>query len=55
MEIGAPGSGIEIALGADALTPRHGDLETGIWARGSFPPAPLLVYFVWSGTRRGSP
>jgi hypothetical protein len=50
MEVGAPASGIEVALGANALTPRHKDLEAGIWARGSFPPAALLVYLVWAGT-----
>jgi hypothetical protein len=32
MEVGAPASGIEFAQGAIALTPRHDDLETGIWA-----------------------
>jgi hypothetical protein len=49
MEVGAPASGIEVALGANALTPRHEDLEAGIWARGSFPPAALVVYLVWAG------
>ena len=33
MEVGAPASGIEDALGVNALTPRHADLEAGIWAR----------------------
>jgi hypothetical protein len=33
MEVGAPASGIEFASGAKALTPRHDDLEAGIWAR----------------------
>ena len=33
MEVGAPASGIEFAQSADALTPRHDDLEAGIWAR----------------------
>jgi hypothetical protein len=50
MEVGAPASGIEVALGANALTPRHEDLEAGIWARGSFPPAAPVVYLVWAGT-----
>ena len=27
MEVGAPASGIEFAQSADALTPRHDDLE----------------------------
>jgi len=44
MEVGAPASGIEFAQGAMALTPRCDDLETGIWARGSFPPTALVVY-----------
>jgi hypothetical protein len=50
MEVGAPASGIEVAHGANALTPRHGDLEAGIWARGSFPPAAPVVYLVWART-----
>ena len=33
MEIGAPASGIGVALGANALTPRHGHLKAGTWAR----------------------
>jgi hypothetical protein len=32
MEVGAPAGGIELRNGANALTPRHGDLEAGIWA-----------------------
>ena len=44
MEVGAPARGIEVAHRANALTPRYVDLETGIWARGSFPPAALAVY-----------
>jgi hypothetical protein len=33
MEVGAPARGIRFAHGAIALTPRHEDLEAGIWAR----------------------
>jgi hypothetical protein len=43
MEVGAPASGIVFAPGAKALTPRCDDLDTGIWARGSFPAAALIV------------
>ena len=32
-EVGAPASGIEFAPSANALTPRHEDLDAGIWAR----------------------
>jgi len=28
----------------EAQTPRYDDLETGIWARESFPPTALLIY-----------
>ena len=34
------------ASSAKALTPRHDDLEAGIWARGSFPPAAFAVYAI---------
>src|SRR5262245_8179018 len=34
MEVGAPASGIEIAPSANALTPRHEDLNLGTRARG---------------------
>jgi len=44
MEVGAPASGIEFASSAKARTPRHEDLEAGIWARGSFPPAASVAY-----------
>ena len=46
MEVGAPASGIVFASDAKALTPRHEDLEAGIRARGSFPPAAPVVYAV---------
>ena len=36
------------AQSAKALTPRHKDLEAGIWARGSFPPAAHVVYAKWA-------
>jgi len=53
MEVGAPASGIEFASSAKARTPRHEDLEAGIWARGSFPPAASVAYpkgaAGWSG------
>jgi hypothetical protein len=49
MEVGAPASGMEVALGANALTPQHEALEAGIWARGSFSPAASVVYLVWAG------
>jgi hypothetical protein len=44
MEVGAPVKWIQLALGANALTPRHDHLKAGFWARGSFPPTALLVY-----------
>jgi hypothetical protein len=44
MEVGAPASGIGVARGANALTPRRDDLEAGTWARGSFPPRQRVVY-----------
>ena len=44
MEVGAPASGITVATSANALTPRHENLNAGTWARGSFPPAALSMY-----------
>src|SRR5262245_31201953 len=41
---------MEVALGANALTPRHEDLDAGVWARGSFPPASPVMYLAWAST-----
>ena len=45
-EVGAPASGIVLALDAKARTPRHEDLQAGTWARD--PSLQRHFYYIFS-------
>ena len=46
MEVGTPASGIEVALSANALMPRHGHLESRYLGPRSIPPTAPLSYLL---------